>query len=198
MKKEKINPKKYRTIFGTLCAMLIMLLITGAGGYTYAKYMTQESGVGSAEIAKWSFKIAKDGEEIKKVKLTDTVEKDTLVNGKIAPGTSGYIDIELDATGAEVGIDYIVQFSDEINKPTNIKFLYSGSWYTSLAEIGEIKGKIKLGEEQKARISIKWTWIYESGTTNDEREKSDEIDTNTGISALDYSFKINAKGLQAF
>ena len=86
MKKERRASKEYRGIFGALCIILIMLLLTGAGGYTYARYLSQERGTGNADIANWSFKIAKNGEETKNVTLRNSVNKDTLVDGKIAPG----------------------------------------------------------------------------------------------------------------
>ena len=47
MKKERKASKEYKGIFGALCMMLIMLLLTGAGGYTYARYMSQEKGTGN-------------------------------------------------------------------------------------------------------------------------------------------------------
>ena len=65
MEKERKSSKEYRGIFGALCVTLIMLLLTGAGGYTYARYMSQENGTGNADVANWSFKIAKNGEETK-------------------------------------------------------------------------------------------------------------------------------------
>ena len=120
MKKERKASKEYKGIFGALCMMLIMLLLTGAGGYTYARYMSQEKGTRNADIANWAFQIDKNGEQTKNVTLRNTVSKQTLVNGKIAPGTSGEFSITLDATGSEVGVDYTLSFVDEINKPENI------------------------------------------------------------------------------
>ena len=55
MEKERKSSKEYSGIFGALCITLIMLLLTGAGGYTYARYMSQENGTGNADIANCSF-----------------------------------------------------------------------------------------------------------------------------------------------
>ena len=57
MKKEK-NKK----IIKILCAVLLLMSL-GMTGYTYAKYVTQEKGNGSADIATWSFRIEKDENE---------------------------------------------------------------------------------------------------------------------------------------
>lgn len=197
MKKERKASKEYKGIFGALCMMLIMLLLTGAGGYTYARYMSQEKGTGNADIANWAFQIDKNGEQTKNVILRNTVSKQTLVNGKIAPGTSGEFSITLDATGSEVGVDYTLSFVDEINKPENIIFTYNGKEYKSLNEIGSIKGNIGTKNDRTATILIKWTWLYQTGSTDIEKAENDIKDTKAGTSLLDYSFNIIAKGVQA-
>ena len=197
MKKERKASKEYRGIIGALCIMLIMFLLTGAGGYTYARYLSQEKGTGSADIANWSFKIAKNGEETKNVTLRNSVNKDTLVNGKIAPGTSGEFSITLDATGSDVSVDYTLEFSTELNKPANIMFTYNGKDYKSLTEIGSIKGNIAKGNEMTKTILIKWAWAYQTGSTSEAKIENDTKDTKDGTSLLDYSFNIVATGIQA-
>lgn len=197
MKKERKASKEYRGIFGALCITLIMLLLTGAGGYTYARYLTQEKGVGNADIANWSFKIDKNGEETKKVTLRNTVDKATLANGKIAPGTSGEFSIVLDATGSDVSVDYILEFDSEMNRPANMVFVYNGKQYKSLTEIGRIQGNIERGKEMTRSIKIKWKWEYQTGMTDEEKAANDIKDTKNGTSLLDYSFNIVAIGMQA-
>lgn len=197
MEKERKSSKEYRGIFGALCVTLIMLLLTGAGGYTYARYMSQENGTGNADIANWSFKIAKNGEETKNVTLRNTANKATLVNGKIAPGTSGEFSITLDATGSDVSVDYTLEFPSEMNKPANIIFTYDGKNYQSLTEIGRIKGNIAIGNEMTKTIPIKWTWAYQTGSTNEAKNENDIKDTNDGTSLFDYSFDVVATGVQA-
>lgn len=189
--------KKSKKIIMLLCA-LVLLLSIGTGGYTYAKYITSEKGNGQAEIAKWSFVVGTDTESIKNVKLVNTVESSSLVNGKIAPGTSGAFYINIDGTDSDVGIDYEVKFANEKNKPTNIVFRYAGKDYKSLAEMGdEIKGNIPLDSNPKTRrIQIMWRWEYETGT-GDEITTNDNIDTQEGISCLDYTFDIIVTGKQS-
>ena len=194
MKKERKASKEYKGIFGALCMMLIMLLLTGAGGYTYARYMSQEKGTGNADIANWAFQIDKNGEKTKNVTLRNTVSKQTLVNGKIAPGT---FSITLDATGSDVGVDYTLVFIDEKNKPENITFTYNGKDYKSLNEIGDIKGNIGITNDRTKTILIKWTWLYQTGSTDVAKAENDIKDTKAGTSLLDYSFNIVAKGVQA-
>lgn len=188
--------EKTKKIIILLCILLLLIGI-GTGGYTYAKYRTTEKGGGQADIAKWSFKVGKENEEIENIKLVNTVNKDTLVNGKIAPGTSGQFFINLDATGSEVGVDYEVKFSNEKNKPTNITFSYSGQKYHSLSEIKDIKGTIGLDDGNKSRrIQILWYWEYETGT-GEEINENDILDTQEAIDNLDYTFDVSIIGTQS-
>lgn len=188
--------EKTKKLMILLCVLLLLIGV-GTGGYTYAKYRTAEKGGGQADIAKWSFKVGTEDEQIQNIKLVNTVDKDTLVNGKIAPGTSGEFFINLDATGSEVGVDYEVKFTNEQNKPSNIIFTYSGQQYHSLSEITAIKGKIGLDDTTKTRrIQIVWTWEYETGT-GEEMNENDILDTQEGIADLNYTFDVSVIGTQS-
>ena len=197
MEKERKASNQNNGIFGALCIMLIMLLITGAGGYTYARYMSQEKGTGSADIANWAFEITKNGEETKTINLTSTATKSTLVNGKIAPGTAGEFIIALNAIGSEVSVDYKLEFANEKNKPDNIMFTYNGNNYKSLSEIDDITGTFGVNETKTKIIKISWVWLYQTGSTDAAKEANDKLDTENGTSLLDYTFDIIAKGTQS-
>ena len=197
MEKERKASKQNKGIFGALCIMLIMLLITGAGGYTYARYMSQEKGTGSADIANWAFEITKNGEETKTINLTSTATKSTLVNGKIAPGTAGEFIIALNAIGSEVSVDYKLEFANEKNKPDNIMFTYNGNNYKSLSEIDDITGTFGVNETKTKIIKISWVWLYQTGSTDSVIEANDKLDTQNGTAFLDYSFDIIATGTQS-
>lgn len=196
MEKEKIPSKQNRGAIGALCVLLIILLIAGTGGLTYARYMSQEKGTGSAQIANWAFQIDKGGEEVKTIQLINTVKKDTLVDGKIAPGTSGEFSIILDAEGSDVGVDYIVRFTNEKNKPTNIIFKYNNETYKSLNEIGDITGVIRTNENRLKEIKVEWEWPYRSGSTEQMKQMNDGIDTKEATTLSDYTFDLMAIGMQ--
>ena len=196
MEKERKASKENRGVLIIASIVLIVLLFTGAGGYTYARYATKEQGKGNAQIAKWAFEIEKGQEEMKKVKLVNTAQKDTLVNGKIAPGTSGSFSITLSAKNSEVGVKYTLSFLNEKNKPTNIKFKYNEKTYSSLKEIGEIVGNISLGTIRTAVIQIQWEWPYQTGTTKELIGQNDIIDTKESTSLSEYTFDILAIGTQ--
>lgn len=67
------------------------LLTIGVGsilGITHSKYINKVSGNGETEIAKWYFSVNEATEEMETIKLADTYKQGTLLDGKIAPGTS--------------------------------------------------------------------------------------------------------------
>ena len=191
MKKEK-NKK----IIKILCAVLLLMTL-GMTGYTYAKYVTQEKGNGSADIATWSFRIEKDeNEDVKTIRLADTSNKETLLNGKIAPGTSGQFYLKINAVGSEVAVDYKVTFGNEKNKPDNIIFKYDGKTYSSLSEIDAIQGTMGLTDYKSQLIKVEWEWPYETGSAVNGIASGDKVDTQNGQDNLDYTFDVIVSGTQ--
>lgn len=182
-----------------IISILLVIVIFNTMGYTYAKYIAGEKGTGNADIANWSFKIKKDeGETVKNVKLINTALGSSIVDGKIAPGTSGQFYITVEATDSEVDVQYNIKFENEVNKPQNIKFIYQGREYNSLAEIGEITGKIYCDDEMRERhATVNWEWAYETGKTENEIKENDLIDTQDGMSVSNYTFDIVVTGEQA-
>ena len=192
MKKEK-NKK----IIKILCAVLLLMSL-GMTGYTYAKYVTQEKGNGSADIATWSFRIEKDeNEDVKTIRLADSSNKETLLNGKIAPGTSGQFYLKINAVGSEVAVDYKVTFGNEKNKPDNIIFKYDGKTYSSLSEIDAIQGTMGLTDYKSQLIKVEWEWLYETGSAVNGIASGDKVDTQNGQDNLDYTFDVIATGTQS-
>ena len=110
-------------------AILAVVLLAFIGGQVYAKYVSEVRGEGIAEVATWSFKVNGQQEQVEAINLASTCDNETLVGNKIAPGTSGSFNIIVDATGSEVGINYDIAFTEEENKPQNLKFEYNDTEY---------------------------------------------------------------------
>lgn len=159
-------------------------------GTTHSKYTNKISGNGETEIAKWYFSVNEATEEMATIKLADTYDQSTLINGRIAPGTSGSFDLVIDATNSEVGVKYEVDFQNETNKPTNLKFTYGDQTFSDIAEYEQyFTDTIDADDSNKTRtLTVNWEWPYESG--------DDETDTNEGLTALDYTFDIVVTGTQ--
>lgn len=177
--------------------VLLGILISTLLGFTYAKYISQVTGNGQFDVAKWSFKVNGETQELATINLTDTYNEETLVNGKIAPGTSGSFDLVVDATGSEVGVEYKVDFQNETNKPTNLKFKYEDKTFNNIEEYEQyFTDIINADDANKTRtLTVNWEWPYETGTA-DEIAQNDKIDTQEGINALDYTFDVVVTGTQ--
>lgn len=177
---------------------LMAILMSFVGGQVYAKYMSKVEGHGTADVANWSFKVNDKDEQLQAISLNSTINNNMLAGNKIAPGTQGSFQIKLDATGAEVGIDYIVRFENESNKPTNLKFKYENKEYNSLQELQkDLTGTINANDSDKIKIiTIDWKWPYETGTTEEQISANDKIDTQNAKSIRNYTFNIVVTGTQ--
>ena len=177
-------------------AILLSVATLGIiGGNTYAKYFTKIDGEGNEEIARWSFRANNTSTFMENIQLSNTYNTSVLKNKTIAPGTNGSFDIVLDATGADVAIDYAITFDNLVNKPTNLKFTYDGTTKSSLEELEDLlKGRITLDDSRTKTLTIYWSWDYQTGTTDEEKSNNDRIDTND--SGKDFSFDMTITGTQ--
>ena len=189
--KNKLIKKMIRII-------ALIFLVVSVVGITHSKYITKVNGNGELQIARWNFKVNGQTEEMATIKLLDTYDESTLINGKIAPGTSGSFDFVIDATGSEVGVKYSVDFKNETNKPTNLKFKYQDRVFDQIEELEEIfTGMIDANDTNRTRtLTVEWEWAYETGKTEEEVMANDKIDTSDALSVLDYSFDVVVTGKQ--
>lgn len=188
--------KKKKIIF--VIIVLSSIIMSFICGQVYAKYMSMLNGQGTADIASWSFKVNDNDEKIQTISLKSTVNNETLINNKIAPGTKGMFQIKLDATDAEVGINYKIVFENEKSKPTNLKFEYENKLYNSISELQSVLiGTINANDNEKIKnIIINWYWPYETGTTAKEINVNDNIDTQNGKMLDNYTFDVVITGTQ--
>lgn len=188
--------KNKKIVLITIVAIII--IVSFIGGQVYAKYMSKITGSGTADIASWSFKVNEKDEKMQTISLNSTINNNTLVNNKIAPGTEGNFQIKIDATGAEVGIDYKIIFENEKNKPTNLIFEYENKKYNSIVELQkDLIGTINADEKEKIKtLNINWKWPYETGKNQNEINQNDVIDTNEAKNISNYTFDVIITGTQ--
>ena len=202
--------QKIRFVSISIILLTIMLLI----GYTFAKYYSSYQGEGRFEIAKWNFKVnGWSSEEVNQIPLINTANGVNLEDGKIAPGASGKFEIELDAKGSEVDVEYKIEATETGNKPANLLFsvkkdgVATDRQYASLQELAqtELNGTITKGaENQLVNLEIIWDWPYETGEDRAEILMNDEEDTQAGTGTIegqedvfDYTFSLKVIGTQA-
>ena len=179
-------------------AILSCIILLLLGEQSFSKYISEIKGNGSADIARWNFKVNDGKEEIQTIELKSKYNNDIISENKIAPGTEGSFDIRIDASQSDVGIDYDVKFVDETLKPTNLKFIYEGQQYDNISALSDIlSGKFDANIEEKQKVfTINWIWPYETGTTDEEKNRNNKIDTDEAQKIANYSFKVIVSGVQ--
>lgn len=181
-----------------ILAIISIVLISFIGGKAYSKYVSEVRGDGLAEVATWSFKVNGQQEQVQTINLVSTCNNETLLDNKIAPGTSGSFNIIVDGTESDVGINYKVKFQNETDKPQNLKFKYQGKEYNSISELQDIlSGTIAANDKEKTRtLQIEWQWKYETGNNENEIANNDKIDTLNAKNISQYTFKVVVSGTQ--
>ena len=181
-----------------IVAILSAIVISFLGGQTFSKYITEVKGTGSAQVAMWSFKVYGDNEQTQNVKLASTVDDNTLVDNKIAPGTKGSFSIKIDGEGSDVGINYNIKVQNETQKPANLFYTYQGKTYTDLNELAlEASGTINADDSNKLKeILVNWEWPYQTGSDEISKSKNDAQDTQDGKNISNYTFDIVVTGTQ--
>ncbi len=192
--------QKKKKVVGLILLIALILLIF-ISGYTFARYYKSiNAGGTTATIARWSFGSSN----------TETVIN--LSDEKIAPGSNGEFEIEVDATNSEVAVDYEILVTNEKNIPTNMKFYAETkdengvvlattdkvSSFTDLA-LNNLKGNIPVQEgNQKRTITVFWDWEFnENDTTTVDSEDATLTFDDEGNSSLDCGFDIEIVGRQS-
>lgn len=161
---------------------------------TYAKYTAEVTGKGTATVAKWAFGTENANKNNSlTVALEPTVDATTLVNGKIAPGTSGKFEIQLTNKDSEVGVDFEVALGDITNKPTNLKFYTDKTYATELDADNPVTGQIVAGDSEGIKVPVYWKWAYETPANS---TTGDAADTTDGEAAKELTVNFTVKGVQ--
>lgn len=189
---------KKKTKIVLIVIVIAVILVSFIGGQAYAKYMSKVTGNGVGEIAQWRFKVNENEEKMQTISLNSTIYNFTLANGRIAPGTAGSFEINIDGSGTGVAIFYTVNFQNETEKPKNLKFKYDGKEFESIELlnhwiVGTIHGDT---DAQQRSFIIEWEWPYETGNTPEEIAENDERDTIDAKNISDYRFDVVVTGTQ--
>lgn len=193
---NKKNKKKKESLLLLVLLLLVGISFSYVAG-TYAKYVASFDNEGTATVAKWAFE-AENKETDLEVALGETYDAESLVSGKIAPGTKGNFSIKLTNKDSEVGVQYSIslkEIGDTV--PANLKFYTNDTYTTELTTTSTpITGKIAAGDETGATATIYWKWDYETGTVTDGIAAGDEDDTDDGETATDFTVTLTVKGNQ--
>lgn len=192
--------RKKRLLFSALSIAVVGIIGVSGILLTNSKYTTTIEGKAETNIAKWVFEVSandsySESDTIESINLAETCTPGTLVDGNIAPGTEGSFDIVIDTTGAEVGIDYTISFSNlPTNFPKNLVFSVDNQKYDlATGFTGNIAAN---AEEKQVTKTVSWKWLYEAENEADIASEDVE-DTEDGVTASkDLTFDITVTGTQ--
>ena len=130
--------------------------------------------------------------DFRNINLAETINRETLIYEKIAPGTKGSFNIILEANKNS---KYKVVFNSINEKPQNLKFKAN----INNKEIGKANTleelqKYLIGyirKDEKIDIRVNWYWEFED---NEDNEENDKQDTKDAQYIKKYQFDINAIG----
>ena len=188
---------KNRTIRIMIIAMLVV--ISFFSGDTFGKYISSIKKATIMQVATWNvnndFLVNGISSTSEKIILSKSYDNTTLVDGKIAPGTSGKFTIKIDATGTDTGVEYGINFSDiSSDLPENLLFIHNGVTYSNLQTLSNelSSGTIPANSANKVKImDIIWSWPYETLDSLKNSTVGDTKDTTAGTTISSVSFNIN-------
>ncbi len=200
---NETNNKNFKRKFKIVKAIIISIIIIATislTGIGFAKYMTSLKGSSEVQIAKWNFKVTAGSSENLTIDLAKTrYENDTteVDKTKVAPGTKGEIVFNIDGNDSQVSLEYDINMS-LTQIPENLIF-YTDEQMTNAVykDNGEmhLNGYFGVDNENKKETKILyWQWKLETGTTQEEIENNDVLDSKW--MDKDISLGINAVGRQ--
>lgn len=140
----------------------------------------------------YEFKINYKNLDFKSLNLSDTIDKNTLIYEKIAPGTSGSFDILL---YSNQNLKYRIEFDSINKKPKNLKFkaFKSGEILEESNTLESLSKKLTgdINQNEKINITINWYWNYED---KENGEDTDIQDTKDCENIKSYKFNVYAFG----
>lgn len=92
----------------------------------------------------------------------------------------------------------MVDFENETNKPSNLKFKYKDKVLDEIEDYEQFfTDIIDADDTNKIRtLTVEWEWKYETDNNDNTIAENDKTDTDEGLDALDYTFDIIVTGTQ--
>ena len=160
-----------------LIVVVIAFLIAIIGG-TYSRYSSSGIGEGVGEIAKWHIVLGtQDISSVAKtfnVPVTDVGTSENVAEGKLAPGKTVVATFNIDPTGSEVAVDYLLNvdlsnitgFTSSELEISNLKYTLEGTNTEEDVLVDEVTGDYLLEESladvlagNEVTFKIYITWI---------------------------------------
>lgn len=188
MKKKKV-----------LAVLVALLLVVGAGVYTYARYTFSRTGSGNVDVATWAVALKQGGSTVSdNFTLNLTLgANDNVVNDKIAPDRSATATLVLDLTGTEVATDYEVDLSTVTGLPDGMTITGVTADGVALSETstgsGVYAGSVALNAGKTAIADSEVELVITATWANDENNNDNDTTYGTAAGTLSIPVTVTAK-----
>ena len=175
-----------------LAVLVALLLVVGAGVYTYARYITSKAGSGDVEVAKWTATVKQGGTAVTdNFNLALTLSENNYVaNGKIAPDRSATATLVVDLTGTEVATDIEVDLGSVAGLPTGMTISGVTANETAMTNnYGVYSTTIDLNAGKTA-ISSDTVTLVVTATWDNANDDNNTNDTGFGDGTNDDDWKL--------
>ena len=178
---------KNRIFIVSLVVLLFTLLIVVD---TFALFETNSSSTGDLSIGKWKIKV--DGTDIsllESITLDDFTysESSHTQSGYFAPGMSAVFDVEIDASEADVSVEYDLTVDDTLLEDyPNMQFSVSNLNSAEVVSGTHFTGVIGVNDTNRV-VSLRITLVW------DNQVEYDESDTTLNGGEIEFSIAANFK-----
>ena len=176
------NVKK-KSFSKAIIAVVVLVLIVLGFGFAYARYITRLNGSTQVPIAQWNFKVTAGSSQSLDIDLSgtrfldDTTEVDRT---KVAPGTAGALQFNINATGSQVSLEYTIDLT-LTQIPENLIFYSDAEMTKALYKdngVIHLDGYFGASDNNKtATQNLYWQWKLETGSTQAEINANDLLDS---------------------
>jgi len=201
MKKENQSQNQSVGRNVLIVVLILIILATSAFGiFAWARYQSSVQGESTAQVAKWSFKVAGDKTQTEQIAfpISRTDTNTTVAEGAIAPGTYGEIPIEIDVIGTQTDLIYTISGTMG-NLPRNMK-LYYDSARTQEILVTDMNfskvGYLSVSDINQTPIqgqTIYWEWPFETGETAEQKTANNQIDTEDMGKTMTMALTVTGK-----
>lgn len=182
-----------------LLACTSLLICIGSTIYTYAKYNSQSNHDIGTNIKKWKIKVnnkeIKNNAELNELINVTFENNEHTAENKMAPGSNGSFEIELDYSNVEVSFEYEISIKDVTIPDIAITKVEVDNELIPSTNDYKISNKVNLNDNTNTSkvktIKVYLSWKDDENSTMDNTE-----DTNITINNNSIDFDINIRFTQ--
>lgn len=197
--------KKFKVLIVIASLAITLSLMSN----TYSRYVASSEGNVEIEFAKWQLLVNTvdvTSSSTSNISFEPVIETNANVaKNKVAPSSTGYFDIEIDPTNADVSFTYTIDLdiaSENVPDLMITKYAIlpenyiegNSLQYNNLVD-GKISSVMKYGTDNFKKTTLRIYFQWFEGQTETMNETMDDVaDTNVGYTAAteDTTFAINA------